>query len=395
MVFVRCLGLFSSVNVRNRWVDQTLVSVGYQHIVAYPTPVSLSYGWSLGSIAGMMLVGQILTGVMLAMHYSTIAEEAFRSVEHIVRDVQGGYILRGVHANGASMFFLAVYIHMGRGIYYGSFLSPRGLLWVSGVVIFLLMIITGFMGYVLPWGQMSLWGATVITNLVSAIPFVGSHIVTWLWGGYSIGSATLNRFFALHYLLPFVIVGLVLVHLALLHSVGSGNRLGTDSSLDMFWFYPYCYVKDLFVFLVYMFSFSLVVWFRGDMLGHPVNFIEANSLKTPTHIVPEWYLLPFYAILRAIPHKVGGVIAMLGSILGLLFLPVLGFSEVRGGVFGIWHRIFSLFFIGIVLLLGWLGGQRIEEPYIILGQFLTVLYFIVLFLGIPFSGWLGSFCVRR
>jgi len=316
-----------------RWNKDYILSFIDSHIIDYPTPVNLNYMWSFGSTAGICLVIQIITGIFLAMHYTPHITFAFGSVEHIMRDVNNGWLLRYLHANGASMFFIVVYCHIFRGLYFGSYIYPRGKLWASGVIIFLLMMATAFMGYVLPWGQMSFWGATVITNLFSAIPFIGSSIVEWLWGGFSVDNATLNRFFSLHYLMPFVIAGLVLIHLSLLHKDGSNNPLGVNKNIDTIPFYPYFYVKDLFAFLILIFFFSFFVFFYPNVLGHSDNYIPANPLVTPPHIVPEWYFLPFYAILRSIPDKLGGVVAMISAILTLLLLPVINTSEIRSSKF--------------------------------------------------------------
>jgi len=306
-----------------RWNKDPILSFVDSHIIDYPTPINLNYMWSFGSTAGICLVVQIITGIFLAMHYTPHVDLAFNSVEHIMRDVNNGWLLRYLHANGASMFFIVVYSHIFRGLYFGSYMYPRGRLWASGVIIFLLMMATGFMGYVLPWGQMSFWGATVITNLFSAIPLVGGSIVEWLWGGFSVDNATLNRFFSLHYLMPFVIAGLTMVHLSLLHTTGSNNPLGINSNVDTVPFYPYFYVKDLLAFLLFISLFSFFVFFYPNALGHADNYIPANPLVTPPHIVPEWYFLPFYAILRSIPDKLGGVVAMVSAILILLLLPII------------------------------------------------------------------------
>ena len=304
-----------------RWTKDSILGFINSHIVDYPTPINLNYFWSFGSTAGICLVIQILTGVFLAMHYTPHVDLAFYSIEHIMRDVNNWWLIRYLHANGASMFFIVVYSHIFRGLYYGSFINPRGWLWASGVIIFLLMMATAFMGYVLPWGQMSFWGATVITNLFSAIPIVGASIVEWLWGGFSVSNATLNRFFSLHYLLPFLIAGLTIVHLSLLHKAGSNNPLGINKNIEAISFYPYFYVKDLLAFFLLLIMFSFFVFYYPNVLGHSDNYIEANALVTPAHIIPEWYFLPFYAILRSIPDKLGGVVAMVLAILILLFLP--------------------------------------------------------------------------
>jgi ubiquinol-cytochrome c reductase cytochrome b subunit len=377
-----------------RWNKDYLLSFIDSHIIDYPTPINLNYMWSFGSIAGFCLVIQILTGIFLAMHYTPNIELAFDSVEHIMRNVKNGWLLRYAHANGASMFFIVVYIHLFRGLYYGSYIAPRGLLWCSGVIILLLMMATAFMGYVLPWGQMSFWGATVITNLFSAIPIIGQSIVELLWGGFSVGNPTLNRFFSLHYLMPFLIVGLVLIHLSLLHKDGSNNPLGINSNVDTIPFYPYFYVKDLFGFLIFLFVFSVLVFFYPNLLGHSDNYIPANPLVTPAHIVPEWYFLPFYAILRSIPDKLGGVLAMIGSILILLALPVLNTSEIRSTkyrpLFGFFYWFLALDF----LILGWIGQKPVETPYIEVGMVATAFYFFFFIFLIPFLGLLEKYLLK-
>ena len=284
-----------------RWTNNFLLSFIHNHIVTYPTPINLNYAWSFGSVAGICLVIQIITGIFLAMHYVPHISLAFDSVEHIMRDVNYGWLIRYCHANGASVFFIVVYLHIFRGLYYGSYMHPRGWLWASGVLIFILMMATAFMGYVLPWGQMSFWGATVITNLFSAVPVYGPLIVEWLWGGFSVDQATLNRFYSLHYLLPFIIAAVTVLHLCLLHKYGSNNPLGINTDITSVPFYPYFYVKDFFSFWVFLFGYLTLVFFVPNMLGHPDNYIPANPMVTPAHIVPEWYFLPFYAILRSIP----------------------------------------------------------------------------------------------
>jgi ubiquinol-cytochrome c reductase cytochrome b subunit len=373
-----------------RWNKNSFLSFIDSHIINYPTPVNLNYMWSFGSTAGLCLVIQILTGIFLAMHYSPHIDLAFDSVEHIMRDVNNGWLIRYVHANGASMFFIVVYCHLFRGLYYGSYMYPRGLLWGSGVIIFLLMMATAFMGYVLPWGQMSFWGATVITNLFSAIPFVGTSIVEWLWGGFSVSNATLNRFFSLHYLMPFLIVGLVIVHLSLLHKDGSNNPLGVNTNVDTISFYPYFYVKDLLSFFFLIFFLFFFVFFFPNALGHSDNYIQANPLSTPAHIVPEWYFLPFYAILRSIPDKLGGVVAMISAILILLVLPVINTSDIRSSKF---RPIFGLaywFLVSDFLILGWIGQKPVESPYIEIGMFATAFYFLFLLIFVPLIGLIES-----
>ena len=378
----------------NRWNKNSIVAFADSHIINYPTPVNLNYMWSFGSTAGICLVIQIVTGIFLAMHYTPHIEYAFSSVEHIMRDVNNGWLIRYLHANGASMFFIVTYSHIFRGLYYGSYMNPRGPLWSSGVIIFLLMMATGFMGYVLPWGQMSFWGATVITNLFSAIPVVGGAIVEWLWGGFSVDNATLNRFFSLHYLMPFVIAGLVIVHLSLLHTTGSNNPLGINKNVDTVSFYPYFYVKDLLAFFVLLSMFSFFVFFYPNTLGHADNYIPANPLVTPAHIVPEWYFLPFYAILRSIPDKLGGVIAMVAAILVLLLLPVINTSEIRSSKFRPIYSVAYWFLVSDFLLLGWIGQKPVETPYIEVGQFATVFYFAFMLILIPVIGIIEKNLIR-
>lgn len=367
------------------------------HLGDYPTPANISYYWGFGSLAGLMLVVQLVTGIFLAMHYTPHVDRAFSSVEHIMRDVNYGWLLRYLHANGASFFFIVVYLHMMRGLYYGSYAHPRGHLWGSGVVIFILMMGTGFIGYVLPFGQMSLWGATVITNLVSAVPLVGESIVQWVWGGFSVDNATLNRFFSLHFTLPFVIAALALVHLALLHAegVGSGNALGVDADYDRIPFYPYLYVKDRHGLIGLFTVFTAFVFFAPNYLGHPDNYIPANPMVTPPHIVPEWYFRMFYAILRSIPHKLRGVVAMLFALVGLILLPYINTSEVRSTTFRPIFRVFYWFFIVDCRILGWIGQKVVEYPYIQVGQIATVYYFGFLLVLIPVIGRIESVLARR
>ena len=379
----------------NRWNKNSIVAFADSHIINYPTPVNLNYMWSFGSTAGICLVIQIVTGIFLAMHYTPHIEYAFSSVEHIMRDVNNGWLIRYLHANGASMFFIVTYSHIFRGLYYGSYMNPRGPLWSSGVIIFLLMMATGFMGYVLPWGQMSFWGATVITNLFSAIPVVGGAIVEWLWGGFSVDNATLNRFFSLHYLMPFVIAGLVIVHLSLLHTTGSNNPLGINKNVDTVSFYPYFYVKDLLAFFVLLSMFSFFVFFYPNTLGHADNYIPANPLVTPAHIVPEWYFLPFYAILRSIPDKLGGVVAMVAAILILLLLPVINTSEIRSSKFRPIYSLAYWFLVSDFLILGWIGQQPVETPYLEVGQIATAFYFIFFLILFPLIGLIEKELMRN
>jgi quinol-cytochrome oxidoreductase complex cytochrome b subunit len=338
----------------------------------------------------MCLGTQLITGIFLAMHYTPHIDLAFVSVEHIMRDVNYGWLLRYAHANGASMFFIAVYIHVFRGLYYGSYIHPREFVWCIGVIILLLMMATAFMGYVLPWGQMSFWAATVITNLFSAIPVIGGKIVTFLWGGFSVDNATLNRFFSLHYLLPFAITACVILHISALHEDGSNNPLGINSAVDKIPFHPYLVVKDLLALVAFALFFSLFIYFSPNTLGHPDNYIPANPMVTPAHIVPEWYFLPAYAILRSIPDKLGGVIGLLAANLVLLALPFINTSEVRSSYFRPIFRKFYWFFVVDCLLLGWVGHQAAEPPFIIVGQLLSVYYFGFLLVLLPLIGVLES-----
>jgi ubiquinol-cytochrome c reductase cytochrome b subunit len=381
--------------MHTRWNKDFILAVVDNHLIDYPTPINITWAWSFGLLASICLGIQLITGIFLAMHYTPHVDLAFASVEHIMRDVNNGWLIRYIHANGASMFFIIVYSHMFRGLYYGSYMHPRQHLWCSGVLIFLLMMGTAFMGYVLPWGQMSFWGATVITNLVSAIPIAGPSIVEWLWGGFSVDNATLNRFFSIHYLLPFAITGLVIVHIALLHKDGSNNPLGIDSSTDKIPFYPYCYVKDLFNALLFVVFFSVFLFYYPNLLGHPDNYIPANPMVTPAHIVPEWYFLPFYAILRSIPDKLGGVIAMFGAIVVLFLIPFINQSEVRSSTFRPIYRKLFWFLFADFLILGWIGQKVVESPYIEVGQIATVLYFLFFCVLLPGLGVLESAMIKH
>jgi quinol-cytochrome oxidoreductase complex cytochrome b subunit len=372
----------SSLRILNR----PIINLLNDHLIDYPTPININYLWNFGSMAGIFLVVQILTGIFLAMHYTPHVDLAFLSVEHIMRDVNNGWFIRYLHANGASMFFAVVYIHVARGLFYGSYQKPRGFVWFFGVVILILMMATAFMGYVLPWGQMSFWAATVITNLFSAFPIVGEPIVAWLWGGFSVDNATLNRFFSFHYLLPFLIVGVVLIHLVVLHQNGSNNPLGILSGVDKISFYPYFIVKDLFSWLIAFVFYFGFVFFAPNFLGHSDNYIEANPMITPAHIVPEWYFLPFYAILRSIPHKLGGVVAMFSALLVLFLLPYLNTSEVRSSSFRPVHKIFFWLLVLDYFILGWIGGCAPETPYLEIGQIATLYYFLYFLLIIPSLG---------
>jgi ubiquinol-cytochrome c reductase cytochrome b/c1 subunit len=373
-----------------KWMERRLPIGGLVHssFVAYPTPRNLNYWWTFGGILSFLLGAQIITGVVLAMHYTPHADMAFNSVEHIMRDVNYGWLLRYLHSNGASMFFIAVYIHMFRGMYYGSYKDPREVLWILGVILYLLMMATGFLGYTLPWGQMSYWGATVITNFFTAIPVVGDMITTLLWGGYAVGNPTLNRFFSLHYLLPFVIAGVVILHIWALHVSGQNNPTGIEPKGDKETvpFTPYATVKDGFMMSVFCVMFAWFVFYMPNYLGHADNYIPANPAVTPTHIVPEWYYLPFYAILRAIPNKLLGVLALFGSILILAFLPWLDSSKVRSARYRPLFRQFFWIFFVVCILLGWLGAKPAEGGYVIAARILTVYYFAHFLIILPLLG---------
>ena len=389
-----------------RWVDHRLPIFTFMshELYEYPTPRNLNYWWNFGSLAGIVLVIMIVTGITLAMHYTPHTALAFDSVERIMRDVNYGWLIRYIHMNGASMFFIIVYIHIFRGLYFGSYKAPREILWMLGVVILLLMMATAFMGYVLPWGQMSFWGATVITNLFSAIPWgIGDWIVTLLWGGFAVDNPTLNRFYSLHYLLPFVIVGVVVLHIWALHVHGSNNPIGIDTKgeQDVLPFHPYYTVKDMFGLGVFLIVFALFIFFAPNYLGHPDNYIPANALSTPAHIVPEWYFLPFYAILRAVPDnfiggwttewlgfiileaKLAGVLAMFGAIAVLFVLPWLDRSPVRSSRFRPMYKWFFWIFAIDCVVLGYMGALPAEGIYIVIGRIATVYYFAHFLVIIP------------
>jgi ubiquinol-cytochrome c reductase cytochrome b subunit len=362
-----------------KWLDSRLPAIRlvYDSFIDFPTPKNLNYWWTAGMILTFFLVFQIATGIVLAMHYVPNATMAFASVEHIMRDVNYGWLLRYAHANGSSMFFLAVYIHIFRGAYYGSFKEPREVLWILGCIIYFLMMATAFLGYTLPWGQMSFWAATVITNIFGAIPFIGESVRELLWGGYSVDNATLNRFFSLHYLVPFLIAGVVLLHIWALHVPGNNNPLGIDvkGPQDTVPFHPYYTMKDAFALAVFLIFFAYWVFYNPNFLGHSDNYIEANRMVTPEHIVPEWYLLPFYAILRAVPDKLIGVVAMFGSIAVWFFLPWLDTAKVRSARFRPVFRILFWFFVADCLLLGYLGAKAPEGIYLVLSRLGTFYYF--------------------
>ena len=355
------------------------------YVIDSPQPSNISYLWNFGSLLAFCLIIQIITGVTLAMHYNPNVSEAFNSIEHIMRDVNNGWLIRYLHSNTASAFFFLVYLHIGRGLYYGSYKNPRTLVWTIGTTIFILMMATAFLGYVLPYGQMSLWGATVITNLMSAIPWVGQDIVEFIWGGFSVNNATLNRFFALHFVLPFILAALALMHLIALHdTVGSNNPLGISGNYDRLPFAPYFIFKDLITIFIFIIILSIFVFFMPNILGDSENYVMANPMQTPAAIVPEWYLLPFYAILRSIPNKLLGVIAMFSALLILLFMPFTDLSKFRGIQFRPLSKIAFFVFIGNFFILMQLGAKHVESPFIELGQISTVIYFSYFLIIVPF-----------
>lgn len=377
-----------------KWMDERLPVARLMHgqFVDFPTPRNLNYMWTFGGIMMFVFAVQVVSGITLAMHYQPSAAEAFNSVEHIRRNVNYGWLIRNIHAVGASMFFLAVYLHIFRGLYYGSYKAPREVLWILGVIMLLVMMATAFLGYSLPWGQMSFWAVTVITNLFSSldsiIPGLGTNIVQWLWGGYSVSGATLNRFYSLHYLLPFVLAGLIVLHIWALHTAGQNNPTGLDikATNDFVPMSPYAISKDIFALAVFVILFAWFVLFAPDYLGHSDNYIEANPLVTPPHIVPEWYLLPYYAILRAIPSKLGGVIAMFSAIAILVFVPWLDTSRVRSSKYRPVYRWFFWLFVITCLALGYLGAKPAEGVYVAWARVFTAYYFAHFLLVMPIVG---------
>jgi len=365
----------------------------YETAITYPAPITLNYNYNFGIYALVILGLQIITGLFLVMFYCSNSQLAFLSVEHIMRDVPFGWFIRYLHANGASFFFIVVYAHLVRGLFYGSYHYPRRLLWSSGVIILLLMILTSFLGYVLPWGQMSYWAATVITNLASTVPFFGGVIVKWLWSGFSVDNPTLSKFFALHFLFPFIILGLVLIHLGLLHKGGSSNPLGIKRSIDEIPFHPFYTIKDAFSIILFLAFLIFFVSFLPNHLGHPDNYIPANPEQTPEHIVPEWYFLPFYAILRSIPNKLMGVIALVASIITLLILPLLDKPLVRSSLFKPFVSKLNVLFVANCIVLGYIGESPLEEPFLTMGKLSTSIFFMY-FLLIKLASQLDKYMLK-
>nr|YP_010895325.1 cytochrome b [Victoriana melanorrhina]WJW73916.1 cytochrome b [Victoriana melanorrhina] len=366
-------------------INHPILKITNNALVDLPSPTNISIWWNFGSLLGLCLMIQILTGLFLAMHYTADINMAFNSIDHICRNVNYGWLLRTLHANGASFFFICIYLHVGRGMYYGSYLfTPT---WLSGTIILFLMMATAFMGYVLPWGQMSFWGATVITNLLSAIPYLGLDLVQWIWGGFAVDNATLTRFFTFHFILPFIVLAAVMIHLLFLHQTGSNNPMGLNSNLDKIPFHPYFSYKDITGFIIMIMLLTMLTLMNPYMLGDPDNFIPANPLVTPIHIQPEWYFLFAYAILRSIPNKLGGVIALIMSIAILMIMPFYNLSKFQGIEFYPINQILFWLLITIIILLTWIGARPVEDPYILIGQSLTVLYFMYYLINPLMTKW--------
>ena len=397
------MGIFNNLKIKQFFIinqkrfnkSNYIFELLNSHLINYPTPANLTYAWSFGSLAGICLVIQIITGIFLATHYTPNIKLAFNSIQYIMRDVPYGWFFRYTHANGASMFFIVVYAHLFRGLYYGSYIEPRQYIWCSGVVLLLLMMGTAFTGYVLPWGQMSFWGATVITSMVTILP-KGQLIAEWIWGGYVIKEPTLRRFFVIHYLLPFFIVGVTILHLILLHKEGSNNPLGVDFDGDVIPFYPYYFYKDMFALACFLAVFGYFVFYNPEYLNHPDNYIRANPIKTPLHVVPEWYFLPFYAILRGIPHKTGGILAMFGSIIILLTIPFTNTSVIRSTTYRPIFQIFFWLFVADCGILLWVGAMDIKyKRYLFISQVATVYYYLFFVIFLPITGSLEYYLLKK